>query len=197
MLEKVWRLVFVAALIFLPACNSKATPTKEPPCLVGTWLLAEDEQFARAVLPPGAFDPDSLRYRGSAGIISYGFSQDGKGLVQAIKWTGRFDVRAEQSLMALDLFIDGAASANYSLEGDTLKLTSEFQNKINFVATLDKESMMDTLNPQDFVPLFVEPFTSAKVVCSKDSLSLEILNLPTAQKPFTFVRVVKDATPQP
>jgi hypothetical protein len=192
MFLKIWRLIFITSILALSACNGAPTPTKEAPCLVGAWQLVGEETFARAIVPPGAFDPEALLYRDMTGAVGYGFTADGKVLVQLSEVTGQFDVRGEQSLAALELLSDGLASGTYTLEGDLLKITPSEKNAITLVANLDGETMMDTLKAQDFVPLFVAPFTTAKMTCSGDSLSLEILNLPTVSEPLTFVRVIKE-----
>jgi hypothetical protein len=196
MLRK-WMTFVLVMMVFLVGCDGTSKKETEKHCLVGTWMLTTEEAFARAVLPPGSFDPKTLNFEESQGIVSYVF--DGSLVsVQVIQWAARFGVRLDTGLMALDLQISGAGGAEYSLEGDILKIgrIKTEKSAIGYTAMLDGEEMVNTMKVEDFAPLFVTPYTSARYVCSEDTLNLEILNLPGAQ-PITFVRVKPKGTPQP
>ncbi|MEW5869299.1 MAG: hypothetical protein AB1894_08495 [Chloroflexota bacterium] len=188
----------LALALLLSACNGLAstpTPTPVPACIVGLWEVASPEAFARQLLPPGSFDMDTLHFKGAAGAVGYAFSADGVLTVQALNWMGQFDVRDREILYALNLSMVGFASGAYTLEGDTLRVNEvKDSSGISFQAMMDQETMMDSINVQDFAPLFVAPFTVGRITCSETELRLEILNLPTAQEPLVFVRVKPKAT---
>ena len=176
-------------VLLLAACSSKQPP-QPPPCIVGKWGLTSPEAFFYAVIPAGAFKPEELDFEDGAGSLVYQFDEDGVLSVFTLQIQARFGVRYEQTLAPLDVVLIGIAQGKYSLaDGDQVMLEQVTKDELNMKATMSGETMMDTNWAKDFVPLFVPPFTTAKYECTQDSLTLTILNQPTASQPLTFVRV--------
>jgi hypothetical protein len=89
---------------------------------------------------------------------------------------------------ALLLQINGVGVADYTLEGDQISVTNIQRALINYVAIFDDVEMVNTVKLEDFAPLFVSPYNSARFTCEGDALNLQILNQPNALQ-ISFVRV--------
>ena len=159
------------------------------PCYVGTWQIADGETYFRAAIPVGAFEEGALKYSGGGGSLTYSFQDDGKLVVAALPAVVRFDVRSGAELLDLEINVTGFGSAKYQVKDDLIEVGEVDQSEITFVATMAGEEMMNTDQIDEFAPLFVPPYTTARFECSGDTLTLTILNLPSAQGPIAFERV--------
>ena len=189
----------LAVVMLLLAACSQSNPASETPeivkigdsCLVGIWELATPEPYLRAAIPVGAVDPTALNFVASNGKLAYKLDEDGTLLVQALDLQGRFILNTEdQGRLGLEVYITGYARAGFSQQDDVLKGESidNFET-ISFAAYLDKELMMESKFGVEFLPLFVQPNNSARYICTKEDLSLELLNMPSVNEPIVFKRV--------
>jgi hypothetical protein len=189
-------IVTVIALLSLAACHSQASYSNQPTatssiCLVGIWSIRHPETFYRYSLPPGAFDLNTLTFKDSKGGIGYRF--DGKGVltVEAVGFTGKFDVQDGAEISPLEIKMDGLASGNYTIDGDTVRLDQVLNSELNYSATYAGQDMMNTKKIEDFAPLFVQPYRTAKFECTPDKLTLQIMNFPGYQEKIEFQRLVQ------
>ncbi len=182
-------LLFLSVLA-ATACGSQADKAARA-CMVGTWQLTDMETFARAVLPPGAFEQKSLKFNGGAGLLGYTFTEDGQITVEAFQWMAQFSVAEGTSLYRLDLQINGVANGKFSLEDDIVRVDSVQSSHLTYLAVFDDETMVDTFQANEFVPLFVPDYNQARFECSDSTLSLFLLNQPGIEQPVLFQRVVK------
>ena len=188
--------LLVATLIlsvFLAACDGRGAQTPTPAigdeCLVGIWELAQPESYLRATIPTGAVDQSALKFMGPDGELAYKFEPDGTASVLAVKLMGRFGLDTDQGRLLLEIKLNGFGGGRYHQEGDILRGEwAESEAKVSYQATLDGEVMMETENGDEFLPLFVAPYTSARYQCSQETLSLEILNLAGVGGPLVFRR---------
>jgi hypothetical protein len=192
MVQKIkWSPVILLLALLASACAGGEAPAPKiaDNCLLGTWQVTSDETFGRALIPPGAIDPKTLKYKEKDGTVTYTFKDDGTLAFQALPWKSRMDVAEGITLYELILLVEGSAAGDYSLEGETIRTGSLTQNEARFLATLDGEVMMDSDKAQEFLPLFVPPYTYARYTCSGDDLTLEITNLPGVYEPIVLERV--------
>lgn len=189
--------IWLAVILILPLLSSACSspPKIQDTCLPGTWLLASDEMYARALIPAGALDPKTLKFEKATGLLVYEFSQDGVVSIATDGWLSRFGARVEATLFVLDVQIDGLARGLYSLEGDTIKLDKVEMNEIRYIAMLDKEEMMNSQYAQEFAPLFVAAYMPVKFTCTEDVLSLSFENIPGVDQPITLARVKTTSSP--
>ncbi|MBN1147837.1 MAG: hypothetical protein JXA78_11335 [Anaerolineales bacterium] len=193
---KNWLVSILLGLVFLAACNGGGTPSPSPTvppvsdeCLVGIWELTSPESYLRAAMPIGSVDQSALKFLGPDGELAYKFEADGTLLVYAIKLMGRFGLDTEQGRLLLETTIDGFGGGRYRQEGDILRGEwTDSSRRASYLARLDGETMMESQNGADFLPLFVAPYTSARYQCSQETLSLEILNLASVGGPLVFRR---------
>jgi len=198
MLRRAATLGLAAVMFLLSACSRGNSASETPevvkisdPCLVGIWELTTPEPYLRASIPVGAVDSAALDFVASNGKLAYKLDEDGALLIQALDLQGRFGLDTEdQGRLGLEVYITGYAKARFSQEGDILKGEGiDNYETIAFAAYLDKELMMESKFGADFLPLFVQPYNSARYTCTPETLSLEMLNLPTVSEPIVFKRV--------
>jgi hypothetical protein len=168
--------------------GSQVTPTISS-CLIGIWEVQSKETFLRALIPVGAFDQKTLKYKGMLGGVAYRFDPMGGLLVEAEGVQGRFDVRTVPELKTLDFKMQGFAGGDYEIEGDVVRIPKMTNSAMNFSAIYDDEEMMSDVKADSFLPLFVEPYNAAKFKCDQNTLTLEILNLPSIEEPIQFKRL--------
>jgi hypothetical protein len=189
MLKKLFLFGTLVIVLFLAACDGKSAETQAvQPCYVGTWQIADGETFFLVTIPPGAFEPGTLKYIGGGGSMTYTFQDDGKLVVAALPAVARFDHRSGNELSRLEINVNGFGSGKFQVEDDLIKVGPENQSEINFVAKFAGEEMMNSTKLSEFAPLFVPPFTTARFTCSGDKLTLTILNQPNAPGPIEFKR---------
>jgi hypothetical protein len=198
MLRRAAMLGLTAVMFLLAACSPGKTASETPevvkisdPCLVGIWELTTPEPYLRASIPVGAVDPTALNFVASNGELAYKLDEDGTLLIQALDLQGRFGLSTEdQGRLGLEVYITGYARARFSQQGDVMKGEwIDNYETIAFAAYLDKELMMESKFGAEFLPLFVQPYNSARYTCTQENLSLELLNLPSANGPIVFKRV--------
>jgi hypothetical protein len=198
MLRRAVMLGLTSAMLLLTGCSQGNSASETPevvkisdPCLVGIWELATPEPYLRASITVGAVDPTALNFVASNGELAYKLDEDGTLLVQALDLQGRFNLNTEdQGRLGLEVYITGYARARFSQQGDVLKGESiDNYETIAFAAYLDKELMMESKFGVEFLPLFVQPYNSARYSCTQQDLSLELLNLPSVKEPIVFKRV--------
>lgn len=186
-------LVAILVLAFvLNACDGNGGPSEAQavkPCLEGTWQIVNVETFLRATLPQGAFEPETLKYRGETGSLGYTFNNNGKLVVDALQLVGRFDVRAGIDVYEMKVTIAGFGNGDYTVDGNLINSGKIGEGEINYTAVMGGEEMMNTNNLDEFAPLFVPPYISGRFECSEDTLKLEILNMPGISDPLEFKRV--------
>jgi len=183
-------------LVFLAACNGGGTPAPTPTsaavsdeCLVGIWELTSPEVYLRATIPVGAVDQSALKFLGPDGELAYKIEADGGLLVYAIKLQGRFGLDTDQGRLLLDSTVEGFGSGMVRQEGNILRGEwNDASKTVSYLAKLDSETMMESQNGAEFLPLFVSPYNTARYQCSQETLSLEILNLPSVSGPIVFRR---------
>ena len=93
--------------------------------------------------------------------------------------------------MPLEIKMNGFASGTYTIDGDTVHLDKVLTSEIDYLATYDGEQMMGTKKIDEFAPLFLPPYTTAKFECTSDKLTLQILNFPGYQEKIEFQRLVQ------
>jgi len=178
--------------LFNPAPTATATlqPSATPSgCLIGIWEIEDPEQFLRASLPMGAFDPASLDFVGSVGSVAYRFDGQGVLTVEAAGFYGRFDVKEGNKLNMLDIRMNGFASGAYQVDGDTIQLTEMLSSDVEYSAIYLEEEMMNDAKADSFFPLFIDPYRIAKFQCSQERLTLQFANFPNIQEPLGFKRL--------
>jgi hypothetical protein len=187
-----------AVMLLLAACSQSSPASETPevvkigdPCLIGIWELSTPGPYLRASIPVGSVDPTALNFMASNGKLAYKLDEDGTLLVQALDLQGRFSLNTEdQGRLGLEVYITGYARARFSQQGDVLKGESiDKYETIAFEAYLNKELMMESKFGADFLPLFVQPYNSARYTCTQEDLSLELLNIPSVNEPIVFKRV--------
>jgi len=190
-------MVTIISILSLAACNGQ-TPYSNLPtatssnCLVGgIWVIRHPETFYKYSLPPGSFDLTTLAYKNSSGGIAYRFDDKGVLTVEAVGFTGKFDVKQGSETLPLEFKMNGFASGAYTVDGDTIHLSKVLNSGIDYSATYAGESMMSTKQIDDFAPLFLPPYTAAKFECTSDNLTLQILNFPGFQEKIEFQRQIK------
>ncbi len=195
--QLLWALAAISVLAS-SACSGQAMPYSNQPtatssvCLVGgIWAIRHPETFYIYSLPAGSFDISSLVFKSSAGGIAYRFDDKGVLTVEAVELTGNFSVKEGAALAPLEITINGFASGAYSINGDTVTLDKVLSGNINYAATYSGEQMMNTSKVEDFAPLFVPPYRTAKFVCAADKLTLQIVNFPGYQENIEFERMIK------
>jgi hypothetical protein len=184
------------SLLSLAACNSQGTYSNQPTatssiCLVGVWSIRHPETFYKYSLPPGSFDLTTLTYKDSRGGIGYRFDSHGVLTVEAAGFNGKFDVKEGARSLALEIKMNGFASGAYTIDGDSVHLDKVLTSEIDYLATYDGEQMMGTKKIDEFAPLFLPPYTTAKFECTSDTLTLQILNFPGYQEKIEFQRLVQ------
>jgi hypothetical protein len=195
------RILIVTVIVFLSvaACNSqvKTVPYSNQPtatssvCLEGIWSIRQPEIFYKYSLPPGAFDLTMLVFKDSKGGIGYRFDNKGILTVEAVSFTGNFDVKQGAETLPLEIKMSGFASGNYAIKGDTVMVDKVLTSAIDYLATYDGEPMMSTKQIDEFAPLFLPPFTTARFECTSDKLTLQILNFPGYQEKIEFQRLIQ------
>ncbi len=192
--------VAVISMLSLAACNGQVMPgaySNQPTatssiCLVGgIWAIRHPETFYKYSLPPGSFDLTTLTYKSSAGGIAYRFDSKGVLTVEAVAFTGKFDVKEAAGTSPLEIKINGFATGAYTIDGDTVRLDKVLTSYIDYSATYAGESMMSTKKIDDFAPLFLPPYTTVKFECTSDMLTLQIVNFPGYQEKLEFQRQIK------
>jgi len=193
--------VFVLFLsVSLTACGSLFNPvptvttTTQPSatpfsCLNGIWEIEDPEQFLRASLPVGAFDPASLDFVGSVGSVAYRFDTQGVLTVEAAGFYGRFDVKEGNIMNMLDIRMNGFASGSYRIDGDTVQFTEMLSSEVEYSAIYLEEEMMNDAKADSFFPLFIDPYRNAVFQCSQERLTLEFANFSNIQEPLGFKRL--------
>ena len=190
MLKKLFLITTLILVLFLAACKEKPAETEAvKPCYVGTWQIADGETYFRAAIPVGAFEEGALKYASGGGSLTYSFQDDGDLVVAALPAVVHFDVRSGAELLDLELSATGFGSAKYQVKDDLIEVGPVDQSDITFVAKMAGEEMMNTNQIDEFAPLFVPPYTTARFECTGDTLALTILNLPSAPEPIAFKRV--------
>lgn len=181
-------------LFFFVSCSGVSGPPPTPSratasCLIGIWQIQDPEAFLRATLPVGSFDPEMLKFVGSAGGVAYQFDDRGILTVEAVQFQGQFDVRDDTSLQVLEIRMSGFASSNYSIEGENVVTTEMLSSDMDYSAIYEQEQMMTDVRADAFLPLFVEPYKTARFTCSQESLALELINFPAIEGPLEFKRL--------
>ena len=181
-------------VIILTGCDVliNPTPTMTPTpqsCLVGIWEIKAPESFMRASIPVGSFDPATLDYRDSMGSVAYRFAAEGVLTVEAVNFTGSFDVQEGIDLLTLDIQMSGFATGRYQLEGNLVRVTEILSSGMQFSALYDKEEMMSDVKADAFLPLFAKPYNNAAFTCDHEKLSLELPNFPNIQGALEFERL--------
>lgn len=197
--KKWWPACFLVGGLLLVACSGRSAATQAAQlCQVGAWELANEggEAFFNATIPQGALEPGSYKYLGGGGSLIYVFQGDGTLAIQASQVQVRYSVRSGTDLYDLKIQMVGTATASYKLDGDLIESGPVENSDILFVAMMGSDEMMNTHKPEEFAPLLVTPYTKARLTCTPDKLTLEILNLPSAKSPIEFTRVIVP-TPTP
>lgn len=183
--------IFLLAIVLtMSACGSQQEKAEQA-CVVGTWQLIDMEAYARALLPPDAFEQDKLKFNGGAGLLGYTFKENGDVGIQALNWMGQFSVAVDNALYRLDLQIEGIASGTYHLENDMLSVDSVKSTDLSYLAVFDEETMVDTFQANEFAPLFVPEYNQARFECTETTLKLFLINQPGINQPMVFQRVVQ------
>lgn len=183
-MRKQWFFALLLAALWLTGCSGKTTI--EDSCLVGEWRLSNDRTFAPALLPAGAFAPEELTFLGADGEITYTLGKDGRLTVLANNWQARYAVNSGGVTMALELFLHGKVEAEFSVQGSQLVLGALRSSQIRFMADLDGVAMLDSEKPDEFLPLFVPPYTSAQYECQASLLRLSFTGWPTVREVIQF-----------
>jgi len=195
-LHYLFLIVTIIALLSLGACNDQLPNSNLPTatssiCLEGIWTIKNPEVFYKYSIPPGSFDLSTLIYKDSAGGIGYRFDNKGVLTIEAVGFTGKFDVKDDSGTLPLEIKMNGFASGNYTTDGDTVHLDKVVASEMDYLATYGGEPMMNTKQIDEFAPLFVSPYTTAKFECTSDKLSLQIFNFPGYQEKIEFQRLIK------
>jgi hypothetical protein len=183
-----WLVLLLLAFV-TSACRKEDAQTQVASCLVGQWVLAGDEAYAWALLPPGAFEAQDLLFKEGIGMLTYTFSDKGDVTLRA-QWAGKFDVKFEQEVLALYLEVDGQGGAKFTEEGDLITVSNLQPSLITHIANFADIEMVNTLKLEDFAPLFTTGYRLARFTCDEKNLRLQILNRPQYEQPITFVRFV-------
>jgi hypothetical protein len=183
-------------LLSLAACNGAVPEDNQPTatssiCLVGIWSNVNPETFIKYSLPPGSFDLNTLTYKDSRGGIGYRFDSHGVLSIEAVEFSGKFDVKDGARILPLETRMNGFANGTYTLDGDTVRLDKVLNSEIEYTATYSGEQMMGTKKVDEFAPLFLPPYTTAKFECTPDKLTLQILNFPGYQEKIEFKRLIQ------
>jgi hypothetical protein len=187
----------VVSILSLAACNSQVSPYSNQPtatssiCLEGIWAIRHPETFYRYSIPPGSFDLSALTFKNSMGGIAYRFDSKGVLTVEAVEFIGKFDVKQATEVLPLEIKMTGFGSGAYTINGDTVTLDKVLSSEIDYSATYAGESMMITKRIEEFAPLFLPPYRTAKFECTSDKLTLQILNFPGYQENIEFQRLIK------
>lgn len=181
-----WLSVLLLLGLSLSACSS--TGIKDE-CLVGRWMVTSDELLARAMLPPGAFNPNDLVFKGVGGAVGYYFSQDGVLTFQTVSWQVLFDVKVEQALMQMIVMSNGTATAKVNVAGDRITVGEVTQDLSSFSANLDGQEMMNTIKVSEFAPLFVKNAQTGQYKCEGDTLNITYTDSTGVTYPLVFLRV--------
>ncbi|HSQ27749.1 MAG TPA: hypothetical protein VLM80_11555 [Anaerolineales bacterium] len=177
-------------VLLLTSCTSKSEVSVEK-CIVGTWQLAGNEAFARALLPPGSFDQETLSFVDAGGVVGYSFDEQGKVFVDVIAWMSQLSVQVDEQSYPLDINMIGEASGSYSLAGDQLSVTAVDHSNLAFEAFLDGMAMMRSLKVDEFAPLFNAAYSLAQIECNETTLRLSIIDQPGISQPIEFTRVTE------
>lgn len=187
--RKIFSLVLLIPLL-LAACTSTSDASVEK-CIVGTWQLSGNEPFARALLPPGSFDQETLSFVDAGGVVGYSFDEQGKVFIDVIAWMSQLSVQAEDQSYPLDMNLIGEASGTYSLIGDQLSVTAVDHSNLAFEAYLDGMAMMRSLQVDEFAPLFNAEYSLARIECNETTLRMNIIDQPGISQPIEFTRVTE------
>lgn len=191
------RLLFILLMIFpvlLSACN---TGPKVEECLIGVWEINDPDAFGRAVLPEGAFPSGALNFRRGSNEIAYKFDDTGAISVLAVEWQNTYDFDVDQDNVMMGMYINGYVVGKYEVVDDNrvmVTYVSAPQQNIEYQAVVEGEFLADTTEAVEFLPLFVNPSNIADVICSKDTLSLTLLNRSDLESPITFTRQIDEAS---
>lgn len=186
MLKMRWLSVLILLTMSLSACNSASIKDE---CLVGRWMVTSDESLARAMLPPGAFNPDDLAFKGVGGAVGYDFSENGVLTFQAVSWQALFDVKVEQTLMQLLLTSNGTVTAKVDVAGDQITVGEVTQDLSSFIASLDGQEMMNTVKVGEFAPLFIRNAQTGQYQCEGDNLNITYTDPAGVTYKLVFLRV--------
>jgi hypothetical protein len=188
--------VVLISMLSLVACNSQASYSNQPTatssiCLVGVWAIRQPETFYKYSIPPGAFDLTTLTYKNSAGGLGYRFDNKGVLTVEFVGFAGKFDVKDGAQTLPLEIKINGFASGTYTIDSATVHLDKVLTSEIEYIATYAGEPMMNSKQIEEFAPLFLPPYTTARFECTSDKLALQILNFPGYQEKIEFQRLIQ------
>jgi hypothetical protein len=191
-------IMIVASWLSLAACQGPAAVSNQPKptatssiCLVGVWTNTHPETFYRYSLPPGSFDLSTLTFKSSAGGIGYRFDTKGVLTVEAVGFTGKFDVKEASKTLPLEIKMNGFASGTYMIDGDTVRVDKVLNSEMEYSATYGGEPMMGTKKIDEFAPLFLPPYTTAKFECTSEKLTLQLVNFPGYQEKIEFQRLIQ------
>jgi hypothetical protein len=165
-------------------------------CIVGNWEVTEAEPFGHLTIPAGALGNYTAEFQGGGGSIGYLFGDNGVLTVVAQNALIKFNLVSGQETLALEIQIDGQASAEYTLEGDLVKVGAFKGGEMDYRAIMDNEPMMDSKLAYEFLPLFVDPYKSAHFVCTDQTLSLQLFNYPGGTQPISLERIAVHAPQQ-
>jgi hypothetical protein len=195
--SRILQMFLTIILLTLPACNGQVRQYSNQPtatssiCLVGIWSIRHPESFYRYTLPPGSLDQNNLTFKDSGGGIGYRFDDKGVLTIEAVDFTGKFDVKDGVDILPLLIKINGVASGSYKLGDGTVSLDRVLSSEIFYSASYAEETMMATNKVSDFSPLFLPAYPSAKFECTTDKLTLQIENFPGYQEKIEFERITQ------
>jgi len=147
--------------------------------------------FYKYSIPPGAFDLTTLTYKSSAGGLGYRFDSKGLLTVEAVGFTGKLEVKDGAKSLPLEIKINGFGSGTYTINDATVHLDKVLTSEIDYSATYAGEPMMNTRKIEEFAPLFLSPYTTARFECTSETLTLQILNFPGYQEKIEFQRLIQ------
>lgn len=189
--RKNWILIVLIISSLMTSCSQPGKIETEK-CIVGEWLLISDEAYARALLPPGSFEQDTLKYNSGGGLVLYTFDDKDQLTIQVSGWLAQFSVMVENILYQLDFQMMGEAIGEYSLDENLVQVDSQKSSQLNLVASFDGETMLATDQAREFAPLFLSGYNKAQFECTDSTLSLNLLDQPGINQPIIFQRVIRE-----
>jgi len=157
-------------------------------CLTGAWEIVDFQQLVTSLLPDEIVRQGVIEFGETRGTFQYEFAQDGKVTATA----GNFDVDAtiDTSVLTLDLVVtlNGQATGNYAVSGETLTLSNPQNEGLTLSATVGGAPILQNTPVTSGVWFGVETGSSSQLQfqCSLDQLSLSFTPDPGSNETTTI-----------
>lgn len=172
-----------------PAFADSAIPVQDDPCLQGTWNITNLETAVLASIPGDMLQSYQITYKETHGSAQMTFSPGHHLSLRANQLEMIFNARVSILQVPLTAAIDGEASGDYQLNGNTLTTQNMKSDGLSASVKLMGKDLIDPAQILASMPLVQPPLNTATYTCQGDTLQLRILAYGDSVPPLVFKRV--------